>query len=90
MRGSVTTPLSPQVQYVFAAAFIAAGTAVTPDASLYVIVVSTPGRIIKYRFESHIIKKIEATRWWEKDKNELARLLREQRNLIFTPEQYFE
>lgn len=69
---------------------IAAGTTVTRSVPPYAIVAGSPGRVIKYRFEPHVIERIETTRWWEKDRNELARLLRAQPNLVFTPERYFE
>lgn len=71
-------------------AVIAAGSIITRDVPRYAIVAGNPGRVIKYRFEPHVVEKIEVTRWWEKDKEELFRLLKESPDLIFTPEQYFE
>jgi acetyltransferase-like isoleucine patch superfamily enzyme len=71
-------------------AVIAAGTTVTRDVPPYAIVAGNPGRVIKYRFSPHVIEKIETTRWWEQDKAHLARLLREQPELVFNPERYFE
>ncbi len=45
-------------------AVIGAGTMVTKDIPPYAVVVGNPGRIIKYRFEPHIIGKLQQIKWW--------------------------
>lgn len=48
-------------------AIIAAGAVVTKDVPSYAVVGGVLARIIKYRFDEETIKKIEATKWWDKD-----------------------
>jgi acetyltransferase-like isoleucine patch superfamily enzyme len=48
-------------------AVIAAGAVVTKDVPPYAIAGGVPAKIIKFRFEPELIKKILESRWWEKD-----------------------
>lgn len=48
-------------------AIIGAGTLVTKDVPPYGIVVGNPGKLIKYRFDEHIIKKLLEIKWWNYD-----------------------
>ncbi len=43
---------------------IGAGTVVTRDVEPYSIVVGTPGRIIKKRFDDNTIERLEKIQWW--------------------------
>lgn len=46
-------------------AVIAAGSIVTKDVPPYAVVAGIPARIIKFRFESHIIQKLLNLKWWQ-------------------------
>ena len=48
-------------------AVIAAGAVVTKDVPNYAIVVGSPARVLKYRFEYPIIRRLMNTQWWEFD-----------------------
>lgn len=48
-------------------AIIASGAVVTKDVPPYAIVGGVPAQIIKYRFRPEIIKKLEESKWWNKD-----------------------
>lgn len=48
-------------------AIIAAGAVVTKNVPPYAIVMGVPAKIVGYRFQEDIIKKINASEWWEKD-----------------------
>ncbi len=50
-------------------AIIGAGTIVNQDIPPYAIVVGTPMRIIRYRFEKDEINKLLNLKWWKKDNN---------------------
>jgi len=46
-------------------AVIGAGSFVTSDVPPYAIVIGTPAKIIRYRFEDDIIAKLLASNWWD-------------------------
>lgn len=46
-------------------AIIGAGAIVTKDIPDYAIVVGSPARIVKYRFNENIIKKLMEIKWWD-------------------------
>ena len=43
----------------------------------YGIVVGSPARLIRFRFDEQKIKKIMGTRWWEKDKQEASEIIKD-------------
>lgn len=53
-------------------AVIAAGSVVIRDVPPFAIVGGNPAKIIKYRFSEEKIKEIMASKWWEKDINEIS------------------
>jgi virginiamycin A acetyltransferase len=54
-------------------AIIGTGSIVTKDISPYSIVDGNPAKLIKMRFSDEIIEKLEATRWWNLNKEKLTR-----------------
>lgn len=46
-------------------AIIGAHSVVTKDVEPYSIVAGNPARVIRKRFDDHVIRELEATKWWE-------------------------
>ena len=46
-------------------AIIGAGAVVTKNVPAYAIVAGSPAKIIRFRFSSDLIEKLEALRWWQ-------------------------
>ena len=46
-------------------AVIGAGAIVTKDIPAYAIAVGVPARVIRYRFSSDVIDKLESLKWWD-------------------------
>ena len=47
-------------------AIVGAASVVTKDVPPYAIVAGNPARIIKYRFDDEIVKKMLVSRWWDR------------------------
>lgn len=58
-------------------AVIGAGSVVTHDVPPYAIVVGNPAKILRYRLTPEQIEKVEASKWWELDKDELNERMEE-------------
>lgn len=52
---------------------IGAGSIVTHDLPDYSVAVGVPARIIKYRFEDQVIKRLLELQWWERPKQDLLK-----------------
>jgi len=57
-------------------AVIGAGTVVTRDVPPYAIVAGIPAKTIRYRFDKKTINKLEQSKWWEKDDQQLKNLIK--------------
>jgi virginiamycin A acetyltransferase len=66
--------LLPGCKHVGRGAIVGAGAVVSRNVGAYEIVAGVPARKIKDRFPPEVIEAIEASRWWERDVPELARL----------------
>ena len=62
-------------------AVIGAGSVVTHDVPPYAVVVGNPARIIRYRLTPEQIEKVEASKWWLLERNELNGRMEEFLNL---------
>jgi virginiamycin A acetyltransferase len=56
---------------------VGANSFVNKDVPPYAIVVGSPARIIKYRFDEEKIKRILGSKWWEADKEEAQAIINE-------------
>ncbi|HCO96261.1 MAG TPA: hypothetical protein DIU00_20365 [Phycisphaerales bacterium] len=54
-------------------AVVGAGSVVTRDVPDYAVVVGNPAKVIKYRFSKETQLKIKASKWWDKDIEELRK-----------------
>jgi acetyltransferase-like isoleucine patch superfamily enzyme len=66
-------------------AIIGAGALVTRDVPAYAIVVGVPAKVVRLRFAPDLVDAIEASRWWEMSRTELAELQRREPELIHAP-----
>ena len=55
-------------------AIIGAHAVVTKDVPPYAVVVGSPAKIIKYRFDSHIVEELLKLRWWDLDDKTIKKI----------------
>ena len=65
--------LLPSVNLIGDGAVIGAGSVVTKDVPDFAVVVGNPAKVIKYRFSKETQLKIKASKWWDKDIEELRK-----------------
>jgi virginiamycin A acetyltransferase len=67
-------------------AIVGAGALVTKDVPSYAIVAGTPAKLVRMRFEPAIIQRIEQSRWWELNVEEIRFLVSRFPDVFFNPE----
>jgi hypothetical protein len=77
--------LTPRVHHVGRGAVIGAGSVVTKNVPPYAIMAGNPARMLRSRFDEKTIARIEASKWWELDKDALRDLVKSDPDFVFFP-----
>ncbi len=72
----------PNVRAIGNGSIIGAGSIVTKDVESYTIIAGNPAKLIKRRFSDTIIEKLEKTRWWKLEFEELILKIDELNRII--------
>ena len=65
--------ISPSVKRIGDGVVIGAGAVVTKDVPDFAVVAGNPAKVIRYRFSKEMQLKIKASKWWDKDIDELQK-----------------
>jgi len=77
--------LTPGCKRIGRGAIIGAGAVVTADVPPYAIMAGLPAKRLRDRFDAETIAAIEASRWWESDKQTLAAMVRAHPDAAYRP-----
>ena len=69
--------ITPNVKSIGDGAAIGSGAVVTKDVPDYAVVAGNPAKIIRYRFSEKKMLETKASKWWEKDIDELRESIEE-------------
>lgn len=72
----------PGVKIIGNGAIIGAGSIVTKDVEPYSVVVGNPGKKIRKRFNDSIIERLEKTKWWELEFDDLIKKIDEFNRIV--------
>lgn len=72
----------PSVNSIGNGAIIAAGSVVTKNVDKYAIIGGNPAKLISYRFMPDVIEKLEQSKWWLLDKEDLIKNKNEYEKIV--------
>ncbi|CAM3029649.1 CatB-related O-acetyltransferase [Sphingomonas antarctica] len=79
------TVILPGCKFIGRGAIIGAGSIVTKNVEAYTIVAGNPASPLRQRFDADLIAALEASRWWQRDMAELARIERDFDHAVTRP-----
>ena len=68
--------ITPGCKHIGRGAIIGAGAVVTKNVPAYAVMAGLPAKVIRQRFDADTIAALEASRWWELDRDGLSALVR--------------
>lgn len=74
--------LLPNVKVIGNGAIIGAGSIVSKDVDPYTIMAGNPAKFLKKRFSDSVIEKLEKSRWWDLEFDELIKRIDEFNRMI--------
>jgi carbonic anhydrase/acetyltransferase-like protein (isoleucine patch superfamily) len=77
--------VTPGCKHIGRGAIIGAGAVVTRDVPAYAVMAGQPAKKIRDRFDAETIAAIEASRWWELDKDGLRALVSQHHDAAYAP-----
>jgi acetyltransferase-like isoleucine patch superfamily enzyme len=77
--------ITPGCKAIGRGAIIGAGAVVTRDVPAYAVMAGLPAKLLRNRFDPETIAALEASRWWELDKQSLGKLIKSAPETVFHP-----